>query len=697
MKVFFSLSNLEYELEERDIDRYLDVMGGEEEDEKREREREARGQRRGVVIERYGTTAGATGSESPQAGGESTSAAASVSLSSSSSSVTKLPAPSTPLAVLVRLDSSSTSTSTSSSLSEEPGAAKRTTISIDWSTRLPFSLGLCHQVEVQVSIAKPSHPLMKQFLSKRDQLIEEGALERDRQSEHPPLARLGSGLGRQQSGIRQNQGSRQERGQEKGQEKGQVVEAMEGIDRINQAALLSMEKQFRAEDQSSQSAVSGSGGGSGSSGLWAPFTVLASKSLEFEGFGRFILDTVQPGAIYSFRIRYRISGSWSAYSHRSSPIAVPPSAPSSPASLRCELTTASAACLSWAPPLDSNGCEVREYILYMKQIDNAPSMTVVSSAIASTIGRGYVEVYRGRDRRRLVTGMSAETSYGFTVCAVTLAGTSKPYQPHLHILTTKLVGFRHLRRLLRNGGKAKNTKDIQEEHQKRILDILNSNGDASEGNPNAGPALGEGFSDNVHLAREQFELAMNCREAWRSFWDSSGSGSGRYFYFNVITSVRTLERPQVLGAGPGSGQSSTQQSTLPANYAQTSGNSNSSAAGNSGAALSSLDEEEAGEAGLRGRRTRLYARLRVHLANCQKSGQRLHNFNIEKAGANKGKGASKHVEYMGSDESQYLFLQPPNANLEFDEDFVEGATPAGSNNNDPGLDRSREGVVTMGK
>ena len=110
------------------------------------------------------------------------------------------------------------------------------------------------------------------------------------------------------------------------------------------------------------------------------------------------------------------------------------------------------------------------------------------------VGDEWVDLYQGTDMSHLIVGLHPGFAYSFLVVAVNGVGMSKE-SPMLSL-------------------------QLPPRKTERGMNIM---------------------------ADELKKVAEETKTAWREFWDQK---TGKTFYFNSITGVRTLDRPAVLGAAP---------------------------------------------------------------------------------------------------------------------------------------------------
>lgn len=269
---------------------------------------------------------------------------------------------------------------------------------------------------------------------------------------------------------------------------------------------------------------------SGSSEKYRWFS-LVSRTYNQTMMGQYSWTNLPPGSQFVVRMRYRTAGvNWSEYSVPSHIYATIADRPRPPPPPNCVAITSFAIQINWdlsvnaagekepaavaarRASLADNGSPVFEYVLVGKSVG----------------GEEFVELYRGPNKTHLLLGLYAEFAYSFKLAAVNSMGMSD-FSP--------LVSIQTPARPTRNSSVAKSIAvataagiNVFNVDFHRCISV-------TESDANSAVIAYSGYTE------AQIQIARQCRDAWREYWDAS---TEQPFYFNSILSIRQLEMPAIL-------------------------------------------------------------------------------------------------------------------------------------------------------
>lgn len=255
---------------------------------------------------------------------------------------------------------------------------------------------------------------------------------------------------------------------------------------------------------------------------------LVSRTFNQTMMGQYYWSNLPPGSQYVVRIRYRTSGvNWSEFSVPSPVYSTLADKPRPPPAPQCVAITCFAIQINWdltvgeAEPaavaarrssLADNGSPILEYILVGKSVG----------------GDDFVELYRGPNKTHLLLGLFAEYAYSFKLAAVNAMGSSE-FSP--------LVSIQTPARPTRNSSVVKSIAAATAAGI-NVFDVdFHRSISVTENDANSEVIAYSGYTE------AQIQIARQCRDAWREYWDAS---TEQPFYFNSILSIRQLEMPSIL-------------------------------------------------------------------------------------------------------------------------------------------------------
>lgn len=144
---------------------------------------------------------------------------------------------------------------------------------------------------------------------------------------------------------------------------------------------------------------------------------LVSKSYECKSFSEHLMEGLNPGENFVFRLRYWIPRGWSSWSTQVS-YRTKADTPGTPAAPVCALLMPTSVRVCWGRPL-GNGREVSEFILMGRGVGGSNDTT---------------ELYRGPCLSRVITNLLPESAYSFEVAAVNAVGISQ-FSPPMSLHT----------------------------------------------------------------------------------------------------------------------------------------------------------------------------------------------------------------------------------------------------------------------
>lgn len=215
---------------------------------------------------------------------------------------------------------------------------------------------------------------------------------------------------------------------------------------------------------------------------------LVTRGYQNSDFASHTFDRLQPGDGFIFRLRYRNHLSFSPYSAPTQLVFTKAAAPSVPETPVLGVLTPTSVMLFWQPPQRDNGSSITHYLLR-----------------ARSVGADWVVLFEGTGCSFLAADLFPDFAYSFQVAARNGVGVSE-YSDALSVQTPA--------------------------RQRSELDLMNK--------ADSLPYL-QAIANPLSM---EYRAAMRCTMAWRELWDPAGQ---RVFYFNRITSVRQLERPDCFG------------------------------------------------------------------------------------------------------------------------------------------------------